>query len=266
MVGAVCRYHAIAVEEEALPGHELCLILVVACARQHAKRHTSGPQFGDICVSPAVRRCMARVGVAELPPLGIEQRIETCYEHPRRIVGAEEVVDAGEHIGRGCARLGRSAEHGANRGHDEGGRYTFISDIADDKTDAAVLEGEEIIEVATNLVCGLIVRGKPPAGQRSKRKKRGGRRWPHFMPTPCVSARRLTRKLGSNSIRCCGSCGHGYVCALRGARIAFALSSIFDTCQEPQRGCGQISPRLRTAMLTSGQTICPWSRSKCCRP
>jgi hypothetical protein len=92
MVEAHSPDHAIAVEQEALQWRQVRLILVVACAGQHAKRHAGGPELRDTPVAATVRCFMPGVRVPHLPAFGIEQRIKTGHKHTWWDVSAAELV------------------------------------------------------------------------------------------------------------------------------------------------------------------------------
>src|SRR5215213_481425 len=53
--------------------------------------------------------------------------------------------------------LGRSAEHGAGSRHHQGGGYALVRNITDDEAEPAVVEIQEVVEVAAHLAGGLVV-------------------------------------------------------------------------------------------------------------
>src|SRR5215213_8124790 len=53
--------------------------------------------------------------------------------------------------------LGRSAEHGAGSRHHQGGGYALVRNITDDEAEPAVVEIQEVVEIAAHLAGGLVV-------------------------------------------------------------------------------------------------------------
>ena len=66
---------------------------------------------------------------------------------------------------RSSAALGQDSQQRAGGGHHQRGRHAFIGHIADDDAQAAVVEVEEVVEVAADLARRLVISRHVPACQ-----------------------------------------------------------------------------------------------------
>src|ERR671920_2246668 len=77
-------YEAIAVEQCCLASIERYLLLLIIHAGHEAQGHPPGPQFFGIATTTTqVRQVVARVGVAQGSPFGVEDGVEAGYKHIR---------------------------------------------------------------------------------------------------------------------------------------------------------------------------------------
>src|ERR671920_1886025 len=96
-------YEAIAVEQCCLASIERYLLLLIIHAGHEAQGHPPGPQFFGIATTTTqVRQVVARVGVAQGSPLGVEDGVEAGDEHVGRDASDQRLVDPIEYFaGRG---------------------------------------------------------------------------------------------------------------------------------------------------------------------
>src|SRR5215217_2253290 len=97
--------------------------------------------------------------------LRLEDGVEASDEHVGRYVAHDHVVYPLEHLARRVEALGRRAEHSTSRRHHYGGRHTLVRHVTDDEAELAVVELQEVVEVAAYLAGGLVVSRKLVAGQ-----------------------------------------------------------------------------------------------------
>src|SRR5215208_6658216 len=97
--------------------------------------------------------------------LRLEDGVEAGDEHVGRYVADDHVVYPLEHLARRVKALGRRAEHSTSRRHHQGGGHTLVRHVTDDKAELAVVELQEVVEVAAYLASGLVVSRKLVAGQ-----------------------------------------------------------------------------------------------------
>ena len=69
----------------------------------------------------------------------------------------QHVVDPLEDLAGRVEALGGGAQHGAGRRHHQGGGHALVGHVPDDEPEAAVLELEEVVEVAADLAGRLVV-------------------------------------------------------------------------------------------------------------
>src|SRR6266516_4591202 len=164
--GIMGLYQAITVEEEALSMCQHNFMFLVARARHHPKRHTGRPEF---CGAPSVStigRFMPRVGIVEPPTFRIKNSIEAGGKHPRWSFCIEQIVDPCEYLSGRSLLLGCGAEHRAGSRHHQGGRNPFTGNITDDEIHSTIFKREEIVEVAPDLTCSMVVGNKLPSRER----------------------------------------------------------------------------------------------------
>src|SRR5919112_234795 len=97
--------------------------------------------------------------------LRLEDGVEAGDEHVGRYVAYDHVVYPLESLARRVEALGGGAEHGAGRGHYYSGGHTLVRHVTDDEAELAVVELQEVVEVAAYLASGLVVSRKLVAGQ-----------------------------------------------------------------------------------------------------
>src|SRR3712207_2392678 len=99
---------------------------------------------------------MAGIGVDKAPALRVEYPVEAGDERVGWHVRVQNLVSLRQYLSRGDAlSLGDSAQHTLSVGHHQGRRDTLAGDVADDETHTAVVEAEEVVEVAAHLSRGL---------------------------------------------------------------------------------------------------------------
>src|SRR5215216_343781 len=112
---------------------------------------------------PQVGQIMASVGVPQSTAMWVEDGVEAGDEHVGRDVCTEDLVGFHQRLPRRRASLGNGAKDALGVGHQHGCRYPLAGDVADDETQVAIRQLEEVVEVAAHLTSGLIVFGDLPA-------------------------------------------------------------------------------------------------------
>src|SRR5918998_5059963 len=105
---------------------------------------------------------MPGVGVSATSALGVENGIETGYEHVVWDVSGQRVVDPSQYIPRRVRGLGNGTEHAAGAGHNQGRRHTVSCGVSHDDAPASLRKLEEVVEVSPNLPSGSVVWGDLP--------------------------------------------------------------------------------------------------------
>ena len=114
---------------------------------------------------------MAGVGEAQPAGRGVEHAVQAGDEHVLGDVRAQVLVHALEHLARVAEPLGGGAQHRAGRGHHERRRHALVGDVADHDPDPAVVERDEVVEVAADLARRPVVRVDLPARQVRQRAR-----------------------------------------------------------------------------------------------
>src|SRR5919112_5093109 len=96
--------------------------------------------------------------------LRLEDGVEAGDEHVGRYVAYDHVVYPLEYLARRVEALGGGAEHGAGRGHYYSGGHPLVRHVTDDEAELAVVELQEVVEVAAYLARRLVVGRYIPAG------------------------------------------------------------------------------------------------------
>src|SRR5215208_119823 len=96
--------------------------------------------------------------------LRLEDGVEAGDEHVGRYVADDHVVYPLEHLARRVKALGRRAEHSTGRRHHYGGGHALVRHVTDDEAELAVVELQEVVEVASHLASGLVVGRYIPVG------------------------------------------------------------------------------------------------------
>src|SRR5215211_7819528 len=160
----VCLYQPITVEQEVVPLGENDFFLLVEHARHQSERHPSRPQLVDLSVVSPAGGVVAGVGVDETAALWVEDAIEAGDERAWRDVGIQDLVGLRQHLPwSDVPSSGDGTKHALGVGHHQRRRNTLAGDIAYDEAYTAVLQAEEVVEVATHLSCGLVTVGQLPA-------------------------------------------------------------------------------------------------------
>ena len=94
------------------------------------------------------RRVVAAVGVFELSAGRVVDPVEGGDEHGRLVVLVEEVVDLAQHLARVALADARALQQGAGRHHEQGGGNALVGDVGDGQADPAVLQVQDVEEVA----------------------------------------------------------------------------------------------------------------------
>ena len=164
-LGSMGLGDAVAVEQQALSRAHHRLVLLVLHPGKEAERHPLRAQLHRSVGGACVRQVVTRVRIAHVTVGRIDHEVEAGDEHLLGDVGAEEVVDPLEHLARRDDPLARGAQEAPRGGHHHRGRDALVGDVADDHRDLPVGQLEEVVEVAADLACGLVVRRHFPAGQ-----------------------------------------------------------------------------------------------------
>src|SRR5215203_4048718 len=109
---------------------------------------------------PTAREAVPSVGVSQSTIPRFENGVEACDEHVGRKVREEDFVGLFQRLTRSyTSPLGDGTQHALGIGHHQGRCDTFARDVAYDEAHTAVLQVEEIVEVAAHLSCWLVVVG-----------------------------------------------------------------------------------------------------------
>jgi hypothetical protein len=163
--GVVGLGQPVGVEQDRVAGGEGGLLLLVLHLGQQPKGHAGGPQLGDPALGADIGDVVAGVGVAQLPGLGVEDRVQAGHEHVRRHLVHQQVVDPGEDLAGGdqAGRLGPQDRVGG--GHDQRRRDALVGHVADHDPELALGQLDEVVEVAADLTGGAVEGGELPAAQ-----------------------------------------------------------------------------------------------------
>src|SRR5918911_1516229 len=161
----VVRFHQpITVEQEVVARGENCFFLLVEHARHQAKWHPSCPQLVDPAVVSLAGGIVAGVSVDETATLWVEDAVEAGNERVGWYVCTHELVGLLQYLPRSNApSSGDCTQYALGVGHNQGRRHPLAGDVAYDQAHLAVLEAEEVVEVAADLSRGLVVVGYLPA-------------------------------------------------------------------------------------------------------
>jgi hypothetical protein len=153
------------VEQDALAGGEVDLVLLVGHPWHGAQRHPPRPKLRYPACGRRVGEVVASVRVAQLSGGCVEHRVEAGDEHVRGDVGVQPVVCPLEHGAGGGELPCFAAQDAVRGGHDEGGGDAFVRDVARDERDPAVWQLEEVVEIAAYLSRRPVVGSEAPAGE-----------------------------------------------------------------------------------------------------
>ena len=98
---------------------------------------------------------MAGVAVADLSRLQVVDGIEDGHEHAVDRIGRQQVVGVGDAFGRADPLQALRTDDGAADGHEQRGGYALAADVGNDEGYAVVVDAEEVVEVAADILCGL---------------------------------------------------------------------------------------------------------------
>ncbi len=163
-LGVVRLHQPIAEEQQAVSRRERYLTFVVAHAGHQSERHASRTQLAYTVALPHVGVILAGVGEVYVPAVWVEHGVEAGDEHAGGNIGAEQFVHPRQHVAWRCHLARGSAEHRARGCHHECGRDTLAGHIAEHQAHRAVLERQNVVEIAADLARGLIIRRQLPAG------------------------------------------------------------------------------------------------------
>src|ERR671910_1626176 len=153
----------IAVEEHAIARREGPLLLLVAHARHETQGYSPRPEFARYAFVPAAREVVPSVGVSHPALRWVEDSVEAGDEHVGRKVCTEDFVGLLQHLTRGeTCSLGDGAKHALGAGHYQSRRYPFAGGVTYDEAHTAVVQVQEVVEVAAYLSCRPVVVGYPP--------------------------------------------------------------------------------------------------------
>src|SRR5215217_3418051 len=158
-------HQPVAVKQDAIPFSQEGVALLVGHAGHQAQRHSPRPELLCILITPQVGQVVSCVGVTEASALRLQESVEAGHEHVGWDAGAQRLVDPSEYLARRIRRLGDGAKHAAGRGHYEGCRHALARCVPYYEAKPAVFQLEEIVEIATNLACRVVVGSDLPAFQ-----------------------------------------------------------------------------------------------------
>src|SRR5215210_8601797 len=162
-VRVVGLHEPLAVEQNAVPLSQKVTALFVAHAGHQAQGHSPRSELSCMFTTPQVRQVMPSVGVTEASALWIQESVEASDKHIGGDTDRQRLVDPPEYLARRVRSLGDGAQHAAGRGHNQGCRHAFARSIAHHEAEVAVFQLEEVVEVAPDLACGLVVGRYLPA-------------------------------------------------------------------------------------------------------
>ena len=156
---------AVGMQEDAVSRLDHGLVLLVRHLGHQAERHAAGAQLDHAVRRLQVREVVAGVREAEQAAPRVEHGVEAGDEHLLRHIGAEVVVHALEHGAGVDQTLRGGPQHAAGGRHHERRGNALVGHVPDQEHDAAVVQGDHVVEVAAHLTRRAIVGRHLPSGQ-----------------------------------------------------------------------------------------------------
>src|SRR5918995_7277366 len=163
VVGVMCLYQPVAVEQDALASLQGDLVLLIAHRRHKSQRHPPSPQFLGSATMPQVGQIVPSVGVGKMAALGVEDAIEAGDKRARGYVRDQRFVDPRQNLPRGLQSLNDGPKHAASRCHHQRRRHTMTGGVSYHQSQSSVRELQEVVEVSTDLPGWSVVGSYLPA-------------------------------------------------------------------------------------------------------
>jgi hypothetical protein len=145
--------NAITVQQQHVARHQHRLARLVPAHPGESQGRAAGQETLDLAARPAQqRRQVSCVDVGEQTAGGVEDAEEERDEPGRRGVACDLGVQALDERRRGQGLVEQGPQHGEEQRHQEGRRTALAGDVSDGDDKAAIVEGDDFVEVAAHRV------------------------------------------------------------------------------------------------------------------
>ena len=158
LLGHVGRFgDAVGIDEQLAAGRHAHRRFVIGEPVEHGQRDAPGQRDPfDAVARDQGRRVVAAVGIEKTPVAHVVHAVEDRHEHVPGGGLDQGVVDDPQALAGAVLHLpGGGADDRARDRHEHRRRHALAGDVADDDADAVLVQPEEVVEVAADLLGGM---------------------------------------------------------------------------------------------------------------